>query len=113
MRLSLATVVLLAFVAMPALALPKTLTGALQQAYATQNLRIDSLCHESIGGRSYSLVDLTLLKSKKPRQAVLAYRRSGWRTVWKDGTITRAVPKSQWSRARAAVKELRRFCGDK
>jgi hypothetical protein len=112
LKLSAATLVLLALLAVPALALPKTLLGAAQKAYAPQHVHIDSLCHEPIGGRSYNLVELTLVKSKRSRIAAFAYRPgSGWFGIWKDGKITRAVPKRQRGRVHYVVKELRRFCG--
>jgi len=110
-RLSLATAAVLAVLAAPALALPQTLLGAVQKAYRMRSVHIASLCHESIGGRSYNLVDVKLVKSERSRQAAFAYRRTGWRGIWKDGKIMRAVPKSQYGKVRAAVKELRRFCG--
>jgi len=111
-RLSAALVVLLALLAVPAFALPKTLRGAVQKAYATPHVHIDSLCHEPIGGRSYNLVELTLVKSGRSRIAAFAYRpRTGWFGVWKDGKIMRTVPKGQRGRIHYVVKELRRFCG--
>jgi hypothetical protein len=112
LTLAASTAVLLALVAVPALALPKTLLGAVQKAYATPHVHIDSLCHEPIGGRSYNLVELTLVKSKRSRIAAFAYRsRTGWFGIWKDGRITRTVPKRQRGRVHYVVKELRRFCG--
>jgi hypothetical protein len=112
LKLSAALAVLLALFAAPAIALPKTLLGAVQKAYATPHVHIDSLCHEPIGGRSYNLVELTLVKSKRSRIAAFAYRPgSGWFGIWKDGKITRAVPESQRGRVHYVVKGLRRFCG--
>ena len=111
LRVSLATAAAIGALASSALALPQTLLGAVQKAYGTRNVHIAALCHESIGGRSYNLVDVKLIDGRRSRRAAFAYRRTGWRGVWKDGKIMQAVPKSQHVRVRAAVKELRRFCG--
>ena len=114
MRLKLAAglVVLSALSAVPALALPKTLLGAVQKAYVTRHVHIDSLCHEPIGGRSYNLVQLTIVKNGGHRIAAFAYRpRAGWFGIWKDGKIMRTVPKGQRGRVHYVVNELRRFCG--
>jgi hypothetical protein len=112
LKLSAATVVLLGLLAVSASALPKSLLGAVQKAYSTPHVHIDSLCHEPIGGRSYNLVELTLLKSGRSRIAAFAYRtRTGWFVIWKDGKISRTVPKGQRGRVHYVVKELRRFCG--
>ena len=83
----------------------------MQKTYAPRKVHVEALCHERIGGRLYVRVDVTLVKGGKARSAAFQSTRAGWFAVWKDGKIRPAVAKSQRLRVRAAIKELRRFCG--
>jgi len=110
-RISLVCAVLLLLAAAPALAFPKVLGVAIDQAYAPKKIHLNEICYKHIKTKLYVLASVDYVKTEKPSTLALRYvTGSGWLAVWRDGKGLPAVPKRIRSRMRAAVKNLRAQC---
>jgi len=107
----LAAAAVLVALASPALALPKVLGIAINQAYAPKKIHLKEICYKHIQAKLYVLAWVDYVKTEKPSTLALRYvKGAGWLAAWKDGKLLPAVPERSRSQTRAGVKSLRAQC---
>jgi hypothetical protein len=108
--LCFAAAALLGVCASSALAYPKVLGAAINQAYS-KKVHLNEICYKHIKTKLYVLAWVEYVKTEKPSTLALRYvEGAGWLAVWKDGNVLPAVPKRLRSQMRAGVKSLRAQC---
>ena len=80
----LTAVVAAAVLALPAMAYPLTIAGAVKQAYAPKHVKITASCKKGFGRHLYALVGVTLPNGKASTLALQFINTAGWFAMWKD-----------------------------
>lgn len=108
--LPLAAVAAASLLALPAMAYPLTIAGAVKQAYAPKHVKITTTCKKTFGRHLYALVAVSLPNGKASTLALQFINTAGWFATWSDNKVLSAVPRSQRASVRADVNRLRSKC---